>query len=178
MGTTRVSTRVTANIDVDVNEMICNVVSRLLEHPCSERRGAKDTDKDTLLVRRGVNSPSDYVYDFGDCNYLQCRLRCGFRSRRSCFLFLFLAWCLVSSLSGLLLVLSLVLFSVLSCVRSHILSCVWSAWRLKLWLRILHVTQRCREAIGCSEENGRIARLRGSVRELTEAIPKQDICPQ
>ena len=48
---TSVTSRVTANTGVNVDDMVSHVVSRLLEHPCSERRGAKDGDKDTLLVR-------------------------------------------------------------------------------------------------------------------------------
>lgn len=36
---------------LDVNALAANVVKRLLAHPCTERRGAKEADKDTLLVR-------------------------------------------------------------------------------------------------------------------------------
>lgn len=37
---------------LDVNALAANVVERLLAHPCTERRGAREEDKDTLLVRR------------------------------------------------------------------------------------------------------------------------------
>lgn len=36
---------------LDVDALAANVVERLLAHPCTERRGAKEADKDTLLVR-------------------------------------------------------------------------------------------------------------------------------
>lgn len=35
---------------LDVDGLAANVVERLLEHPCTERRGAREADKDTLLV--------------------------------------------------------------------------------------------------------------------------------
>lgn len=34
----------------DVDSLTCNVKERLLAHPCTERRGAKEADRDTLLV--------------------------------------------------------------------------------------------------------------------------------
>lgn len=36
---------------LDVGELASNVVERLLAHPCTERRGSREEEKDTLLVR-------------------------------------------------------------------------------------------------------------------------------